>query len=671
MWLVCLPALTAVAAHEHPPCRQQSRLAFREAKTAPDLSKLLAPGQKSGELGDAAVSSDRYDMLHYALDLTIDPDVQYISGTVGMVFDSRESALQEIVFDLATTLTVDRIEHRTGDLVFSHAADSVAVTLPAALAETETDSFVVHYSGVPTPPLFNRGLMFKRHHDYAGAPPEDAGPIVANLSEPGYAQSWWPCKDKPGDKTTATITLRVPEDLVGVSNGTLVGNEVYEAGWRAFTWYEAHPIATYLISVAISDYTLLQEDCTTTGGSDIPLRNWVFPPDAADAAVDFGPLCDMIDFCENLYGPYPFTGEKYGHAEFIWPGAMEHQTCTSMGQAFIDGDGLSDWIIVHELGHQWFGDSLTPATWAEIWLNEGFATYTESLWYEHTDGAAAYRQYLQNSVDIASWARQGPVYDPVPVFPGRVIYDKGAWILHMLRGRMGDTVFFDFVEDWAQGSDRPFGLVTTEAFVDLASTFAGEDLEPFFTPWLEETNVPVVAFDYSVTETGGSNRRLDVALRQTQTPLYDNVFPIRVTTASGTTTETLHLASATASASWDFAAEILEVELDPDRWVLWTEAPGVSTGNRITLVYPNPSRGTYAYIRYHIDTDSDIVMCVYNAYGNELLRRPLGTVTPEPSFNEVVWDVRDGRGAPVPSGVYWVTLEIDGVRSVAKMSVVR
>ena len=653
----------AAAGPPHPPIHALDRLQFREAKTL--------PADKDGGHGDAAVTSDNYDMQHYDLDLTIDPDVQYIAGSVNMVFASRVAGLQEMVFDLASTLTVQRIEHLSGDLVFTHAADSVAVVLPAALATGEVDSVRVVYEGVPTPPLYNYGLIFRRHNAGAGSDPEDEGPIVANLSEPAYAQSWWPCKDKPGDKATSSVTLHVPLDIVAVSNGTLAAVTDEGGGWQSYRWWESYPIAPYLISVAISDYTLLQQECSTTLTASIPLRNWVFPPDAADAAVDFAPLCDMIDFCESVYGPYPFQGEKYGHAEFLWPGAMEHQTVTSIGQASIDGDGQHDWMIVHELGHQWFGDSLTPATWADIWLNEGFATYTEALWVEHNEGAAAYRQYLIDSIDYGMWERQGPVYDPMPVFPGRVIYDKGAWIVHMLRGRLGDAAFFTLLHDWTNEDGRPLATVTTEAFVDLAGAAAGEDLTAFFDPWLNSTAIPQIVFQYGVDdpESGPADSRLRVDLRQVQTPLFDNIFPVRITTTAGVVDRTVRLDEATASATWDLGAAVTDVALDPDRWLLWQAAPGTGDGNRITLIYPNPARG-YAYIRYHLDAEAAVRVRIYDAYGHEVYLHDLGRVLPDSGFNETVWDLRDGRDAAVASGVYWVTVEIDGQRSVRKMAVI-
>ncbi len=647
-----------------------------------EMDKAVAPGSpgvKSGELGDAAAGSDRYDVLRYDLDLRIDPSTQNISGTVKMVIAGDETGgFTDFVFDLRHTLTVDAVTHLSGPLAFTHDVDAVSVVLPAALAVGEVDSLVVSYSGLPRSPVVNRGLMFKIYPHDPGDPETGTSPIVANMSQPAYAQSWWPCKDKPGDKFMVTMKLTVPDTLFGVSNGTLVSETDADPGWKTYAWREDYPIAAYLVSVAISDYVLLEEACTTTGlGSFVPLKNWVFMFDVEDAIVDFEPLCEMMDFCESRYGAYPFLGEKYGHAEFLWPGAMEHQTVTSIGHGSIDGDGNNAWLIVHELAHQWFGDSLTPDIWADVWLNEGFATYSEALWFEQKADQDAYFTYLANRRNEEEWASQGPVYDPVPIFPGRVIYDKGAWILHMLRGRMGDGPFTGFVEDWSTGIDRRDGTVITQDLINLATSWAGEPLDGFFRPYLDETILPQIIFDYEIGPgNAGEDTKLTVTLSQIQIPHFDNVFPLVVTTTPGTTTtERIPLSEASHTVVLEYPTAVTKVELDPEEWVLWN---GVTrtVPQGLPRVYPNPSAGGYIKFGYKLEQPSRVEVRVLDSMGRQVYHHDLGTVQPvsggeEYGGNEYAWNVRTVSGARVPSGIYWVTLEIDGQRSVSKFSVVR
>jgi len=640
------------------------------AKTVPSAFG----GDKDGELGDAAAGSDRYDVQRYDLDLKIDPGNRFIEGTVKMVFTSVASGWDDFVFDLRYNLNVDSVTHLSGPLTATHDADSVSVVLPETMEIGKVDSVIVAYSGFPREQMvINRGLMFKTHRRLPDGPIDDTSPIIANMSQPGYAQSWWPCKDKPGDKFLVSTKFTVPDTLIAVSNGTLESETPAEPGWRTWSWREAYPIATYLVSVAASDYMLLEESCLTSGlGSDVPLKHWVFLADVEAARLEFAPMCDMIDFCETRYGVYPFLGEKYGHAEILWPGAMEHQTVTSIGSASLDGQGTHDWLVMHELAHQWFGDSLTPETWADIWLNEGFATYAESLWFDYTEGFQAYLRHLVDNRNEDEWASQGPVYDPMPVFPGRVIYDKGAWILHSLRGRIGDAAFFSLMEDWATGPSRRDGTVVTQEFIDLAGVYGGEPLDAFFWPYLKETVLPQIVFDYEIRDgNAGAGTGLTVTLRQNQGPLFDNVFPLVVETVGGSAIRKIPLSTRGTTVEFEFPEAVTGVQLDPDMWVIWQEyAPGEAPQG-LTNIYPNPSQGNYVVFAYQLAQAAQVEVMVMDARGARIFHQDLGTVGPVTEGNEFGWNVQTNAGARVPSGVYWVTVLIDGQRHVGKFAVIR
>jgi aminopeptidase N len=627
----------------------------------------LSSVEKGGNEGDAAVTSDKYDVHSYGLDLRIDPVAKSIVGAVQMVFSSREAGLQSVVMDLTVGLEVQSISHLTGPLPFTHAGDSLVVTLPGSLALDQLDSLTVNYRGQPQEPTFNRGLIYRIY-----SLGDHIGDSIASMSQPAFAKYWWPCKDKPGDKALSAVSITVPDTLVGVSNGNLQGTSSPEAGWLTYHWREDYPIAPYLISVAIADYVRLDDHCSTAAGSEIPINHWVFPPDEDDALIDFAPMCEMMEVCEGHFGPYPFQGEKYGHAEFLWSGAMEHQTVTSIGYSSILGDGSRDWLVVHELGHQWFGDSLTPDTWADIWLNEGFATYAEALWIEHLYGLEAYQASLLNSRSPGTWEVQGPVYDPMPVFPGRVIYDKGAWILHMLRGRMGDETFFPMLQEWAQGGARPLATVITEEFIAHAGQWAGQDLGPFLWPYLESTINPRVAMSYTVAEgAAGPGTQVEISLQQVQSRLFDNIFPVRVFTDAGYQDFQISLSEESATATFQMPYPVVDVELDPDTWVLWDPVAMSGPAEGLIAAYPNPSSDDYVQFRYRMSDAAVVTLSIYDARGRLVQALDLGRVSPQADFNEVVWDEQDSEGRPVGSGVYWAEMKIGGSRSVWKFSVIR
>jgi len=630
-------------------------------------TKLSANTNKGPDEGDAAATSDRYDMLRCGLDLRLDPTAGSVNGSVKMVLTSLEADLGTVVFDLSSAMEVLSISHLTGNLPYTHNGDSVVVTLPVALAMDQLDSLVISYRGTETEPVFDRGLMF-REFNLGGVD----GISVANLSQPAYAKYWWPCKDKPGDKFLASVNVTVPDDLVAVSNGTFLGTSLPEAGWKTYFWQEDYPIASYLVSVAVGDYVELIDHCSTSQGSEIPISNWVFPPDEDDALVDFEPLCEMMEMCEGFFGPYPFAGEKYGHAEFLWSGAMEHQTVTSIGYGSLIGDRSHDWLVVHELGHQWFGDSLTPDTWADIWLNEGFATYCESLWEEELSGPQAYLDNLLYWRRPGIWSRQGPVFDPSPVFPGRVIYDKGAWILHMLRRRLGDEVFFPMIEAWSQGEDRILETVTTEEFISHVNTWSDQDLGAFFWPYLNETIIPQIDFDFSLAEgMFGPGSQVNVSISQTQNVLFDNIFPVVVTTASGDSTHLVPLNTAQNTVVLEADGAITNIQLDPHSWVLWETTGVAGPSEGLVAAYPNPSVDGYVQLKYRLDSPSNVTLEIYNLRGALVDRQNLGLVTPDVSGNEVVWDELDQQGQPVAAGTYWARLDIGGRYSVIKFTVLR
>ncbi|MFH1844664.1 MAG: M1 family aminopeptidase [bacterium] len=622
---------------------------------------------KDGGHGDAAFGSQLYDALHYELKLTVDLDDEYITGSMRLLFASLVSGLDEIVLDLTADLLVDSVLYHQQPLVFTQLDDSLLIALPAPLDSASVDSVRVFYGGHPSPDGNDRGLTFKTHHSET---PEHSGPIAASLSQPAYAKTWWPTKDRPGDKALATVFLTVPEDLWAVSNGVLIRQETASPGWTTFVWDESHPIATYLISVAISDYLFYENPtCSTPASGVIPLHNWLFAADYDDAVDDLASLCDMMGFLESRCGPYPFADEKYGHAAFLWPGAMEHQTVTSFGSAFFWGNGAFEWIILHELAHQWFGNAIGPREWADVWLNEGFATYCEALWIENRDGFPAYLDNMDSRVHIEDW--DGPVYDPFPVFPGRIIYDKGAWILHMLRGRMGDAVFFEFLADYASGAERLHGTVSNAEFVALAELHAQAELDAFFDPWLNTEAVPLLTLDNAFHDgAAGHNSRLTLTLRQNQSTLFDNVFPVRVVMGQRDTTLTISLSEHSLVQSFELPAAVTGVELDPEHWVLWRWSRNASIGTDLTSVFPNPAAGELINFTYRVPKSGAATVKIYDMQGRFLRSRRLDLPAAEGQYE--LWDGRDGNGQRMPSGVYWAVLETaDGGRSTRKFTLVR
>jgi aminopeptidase N len=637
----------------------------------------LGNSDQGPEEGAFTPDSENYDLMRSVLDLRLDPADASLEGTVKHVFMSLVDTLRTVVLDLATDhgLSVSSVTGVGGvELPRQHQDDALLVRLPTMLPRGSVDSLIVAYHGEPSAPRSRRGLWLETHG------PQDQ-PIFATMSQPAYAKYWWPCKDRPDDKIdTLTIRCTVPEGLVVAAPGLLQRAETTKDGWTTFEWLHTYPIASYLVSVAVSNYVRWEDHCQTDLGTSMLLEHFVYPQDEDSSRTLFGRTCDMIRACEDWFGIYPFGSEKYGHAEFSWPGAMEHQTCTSFGSGYFRVPGLisAQRIVVHELAHQWFGNSLTPHTWADIWLNEGLATYSEALWHEHEQQRPGYLEYMRRARDFYDWAGQGPVYDPMPVFPGRIIYDKGAWIIHMIRGRLDDDEkFFDLLRGWAQDEGRPYGWVTTAQFIAHCEGIAGESLGDFFWPYLTTDLVPQLRWTYEVHSGVAAPDTVFLTLRQTQSTLFDNILPVRLGLDDDTElTVRVRLNEQDASAQIVFpqGTTMQRLDVDPEGWVLWRPVTFPDEEVGIAAVYPNPApiRHALLTVEYKLKSTSSVSFAIYDVMGRCIYKEPVRRVAPVPGdVNTATWNGDTLAGARVAAGVYWATVTVDGRRTVRTFTLIR
>ncbi len=550
--LWCASPATLPADQDPPTPQERHQILLKQEPArlpgGPNELAALLPG------GPANVDIDRY-----TIDLQVIPATQRVDGLVRIQGRSLLSGLTQVDVNLRDELNVTQVRVGALPAAFSRGGHVVHVMLGRPYAQNEPFDVTIDYDG--TPPVVGFGSF--RFTTHAGQP------IISSLSQPDGAPTWWPCVDRPDDKAIVDMNLTVPSALKGVSNGLLVATIDNGNGTKTWQWRSSYPISTYLVSVAISNYiTWTDFYVPVTGGPAMPVQHWVYPEHEIAARQDLSVIVPQLEFFSNLYGEYPFVAEKYGHAIFSFSGGMEHQTVTSYGSGLIRGDNRYDWIAAHEMGHQWFGDSVGPAEWKEMWLNEGFASYSEALWKEHLSGPAGLRSYM-TILDSRPFC--GPVYAPTCGLFGYTVYDKGAWVLHMLRGVTGDAAFFDGLRDYVVAFEN--GSATTGGFRAIMEVASGMSLTSFFDRWVFQTGEPAYQWGWSTAQTPAGWVTY-VRVQQTQTgPIFAMPIRLRVTTGAGSSDAILQNDARIQDFVLDpQAAQPTSLALDPDGWILKSTA---------------------------------------------------------------------------------------------------
>jgi aminopeptidase N len=294
-------------------------------------------------------------------------------------------------------------------------------------------------------------------------------------------------------------------------------------------WKHRYPIATYLVAIAVTNYTDYSDLVSLSGGRTLPVVNFVYPETLSSAKSGTPQTVAVMELFNRLFGEYPFSLEKYGHAQFGWGGGMEHQTMT-----FIYNFSFE--LIAHELAHSWFGNCITLASWHDIWLNEGFATYATGLTYENLFDGIYWNTWKRNVTNNIISAPGGAVYvadttSVSRVFSSRLSYNKGAYLLHMLRWKLGDDLFFKVLRNYFNDPAVKFGFATQTQWVNHLQKVSGTNLTEFFNDWYYGEGYPI----YSATYENRPGNRLWIGLSQTTSqvsvPFFEMPVPVRIYSA--------------------------------------------------------------------------------------------------------------------------------------------
>jgi aminopeptidase N len=470
-----------------------------------------------------------YDVTYHELRFTVDPNnaTPFISGVVKTTFRALAN-MNSVTFDMATALAVSSVTMNSVSLTFNQSNYELNITLPSTLTAGNNATVIITYAGSPPQAegAFTRSL-------HSGTP------IIFTLSEPFGARDWWPCKQDLNDKIDSfDIYITCPSAYIGVSNG-LLQSQTTIGGNTTRHFRHNYPIPAYLISLNVTNYVTynIQAGLGTTQNPFFPINNYLYPESNTATNRSFIDLTGpMINVLEQKFGFYPYRNEQYGHVQFGWNGGMEHATMSSMGV------WNSSSLIAHELGHQWFGNKVTCGSWKDIWLNEGLTEYTAGIIVEELDGSAAFVSWKNGKISNITSQTGGAVYltdaealNVGRIFSGRLSYNKGSMVTHMLRWKMGDTAFFQALRNYLNDSNLAYGYaITTDLKAKLEAVY-GNSLTEFFNDWVYNQGYPT----YTITAQNWGAGQAKITVNQTQSDpsvtFFEMPLEIRLSGSGGAT----------------------------------------------------------------------------------------------------------------------------------------
>lgn len=626
---------------------------------------------KTGKLnypGDETI-----DALYYKIDLTINEN--YIKGKTTIKLKPAGVSIDTCFFDLKSNMIVDSVYLNNAKINFTRkpGEDKLGIKLPITFSPLEEFEIDIFYKGIPIRELFG-GYVYGT--DQATTKRNDGQPVIWTLSEPYSSSNWFPCKDTPADKVDSSdVWITADEFYKTVSNGTL--EDVVDNGTtKTYKWKNRTPIAQYLISIAMTNYEEYKNEFEYEPGKTMDVVHYIYPGTLdANKKSQLDRTVPMLEFFSEVYGLYPFINDKYGHAQCGFGGGMEHQTVSSMGS-------FGETLVAHELAHQWFGDKITCKDWHHIWLNEGFATYSEALWIEHFYGIEEYNNQIYNEmygIYSPAISANGSIYVQNistinEIFSSSRSYAKGAVVLHMLRGILGDDIFFAALKAYANDPHLSYSVATTEDFQNIVEQVSGIDLDYFFSQWIYGQSYPRYNYDWGYTESGGLfNLVINVNQQVLNTSPSFFTMPVqfKAQTNLGDTLFTVFNDKQNQTFNIVLNSKPTNVVLDPDNWILKAASGTTEVGKKYELMndfyleqnYPNPFNPStkFNYVMYR---RQNVKITVFDLLGNEIT--VIVDEEKDPGVYEAEFDLTS-INKDLSSGVYIYQMKTDTFLDSKKM----
>jgi len=569
--------------------------------------------------------TEEYDVHFYNLNIALERTSTAISGVVEIHATSKVAVLDTVLFELHGDLTINSIlVNGTPSSTFTRVGSAVIVPTNFTIG----DAFIitVDYAGTPptaaSNPLGGGGMTNGTSNSWGNQ-------VTWSLSEPFSAFEWWPCKQSLTDKSDSSYVF-VTTDATNMagSNGVLTNIVDLGNGTKRFEWKSNYAIDYYLIAVSVAEYVEYNVYANPTGATNpILIQNFIYnnPNTLPYFQTEIDNTADFIELFSDLYGMYPFADEKYGHCMASFGGGMEHQTMTFQGW-FEDG------LTAHELGHQWWGDNVTCASWSDIWLNEGFATYSDYLMttqFHPADSITQMADIHDNVMSVASgsmWCEDS--LNTNRIFSGRLSYDKGAAIIHTMRYLINDDVtFFNVLKQYQQ----IFADSTAHAsdFKNVLENVTGMDFSPFFTEWYYGEGFPTYSAEWNQTNSNVLIEITQLTSMPSSVLFFTNDLDVKIIGTDGSSViQRVEISALNQMVSIPFSATVQSIEFDPNNWIINQTGSITENVNLVGIdekktdeivVFPNPVTD----VLYVANTSNAKQVSIFDLNGRLVLNQSL------------------------------------------------